>query len=241
MMTQYESVSNYAEIARMASEEKFVSDFTTQRFLQYGEYANFATVAESGTYPTVTTPGDIEETGSLIKKGGIEDITFEATRDPDGARLSVLPQRMGSAMGRTFREYLIDLITTTGQTMNDGVALYHSGSHSNTDTDALSLAAVIEMQQNMWDQTAAGSSKKLGEGNPLKFVLVPHGLVATAKRIIAPSAHYATNVPTRGRTPRSTPPISTAPGSSSGRALHMRATQTTGSASPIRALCRPSR
>jgi uncharacterized Zn finger protein (UPF0148 family) len=198
-MKEYHSASKWEELLAMASEAPYWDDFKTHRLIRFGEYANLSAVAEGTTYPTPTTPADVEETGTLsgTKRGLIETYTLESMLDPDGQKLSRFPILIGKALGRTVREDTIDTITTTNPTLNaDSVVLYHASTHSNlsSSTNALSAAGFAAMRQAMRKQTAAGSSKRLGmsENDPM-YVMLPIDLWDRAEGIIDPSpAFYQT-------------------------------------------------
>ena len=200
LMLQYTAESDYQSLLRLASKLSYFTDFKPHRSVRFGGYANFSAVAEGGTYPTMTTPTDNEEKVQLVKYGGIETLTWESTLDPDGAKLSSLFGAMGEAMGRTFREAILNRFTTDNPTLNsDSTALYDS-THNNTGTTAFSVNAIRLVVEAMMKQTQLSSSKRLGAKNLPKFLFGPIELQTLASRILTvpKMADFITSVSNAG-------------------------------------------
>jgi hypothetical protein len=189
-MRSYHSASDWEQLLELASATSMLSDFKVHRRIRRGEYLNPGVVAEGATYPTATSPTDVEELAQLQKRGYIEDVTLEALLDPDGQKLAFVPGDMGKAAGREVREDILDVITVDNPTMNaDGVTLYAAG-HNNTGTLSLTLANLAATRQAMRKQVAQDSAKRLGSVNDPAYLLVPIDLVELAERIANPSEQY---------------------------------------------------
>ena len=168
-----------------------VPNFRTQHFSVMGGYADLSTVAEQATYPTATSPGDDDVQFAVAKRGLIEDITMEMIVNDVVGAVQRIPTKMADAAARTLYKFVLNLVTTDNPTLDlDGTALYDSG-HSNTDTDALTLASLAELRAEMIEQTRYGTSDEiLGFDNAPKYLIVPAEIEMLARRIINPSGTY---------------------------------------------------
>ncbi len=165
-----------------------VGDFRTYHYARVGGYADLSSVAEGATYPTLTTPGDEEQTFSVAKYGGIDDWTMEAALNDVTNKVRQLPSKMAEAASRTLYKYVMDLFTTTNPTMGyDSVAFYDSA-HANTGTAALSITSMDAVTVAMRDQVPYGTSAEvMGGRNKPRFVIGPNELESLAERIFSPS------------------------------------------------------
>jgi len=157
-----------------------IQNFVKQERITMGGYANLATVAEGANYAAMTTPGDTGHGYTPAKYGGTEDITWEAMLRDDVGTVAGIPSRMALAAARTLYEYVFDKYTDSGaDTMDyDSVTLYHSTTHSNQATTALSSTQLIAVLKTMMKQTDQTNSKRLGIMP--KFLMVPIDLSNTA-------------------------------------------------------------
>ena len=192
MIKEYEASPEYDQWRKVVSNIENVPDFRTRHWARIGGYGDFSTVAEQGTYPTLTTPGDEEITYALAKYGGIDDVTMETLLGDRVNKVRMLPRAMAYAAMRTLFKFVFNLVTTDNPTMDyDSVALYNAA-HGNTGTTALSIAGLNTTQVAMRDQTAFGASQEiLGVRNKIKYLIVPNELEARANRIVNPSDAYA--------------------------------------------------
>ena len=175
---------------QLCSEIIDVPDFMTQHWVRIGGYADLSAVAESGTYPQLTTPGDEEVEFAISKRGGQDDLTFEAIINDKVGTIRRIPVSMGRAASRTLFKFVMNLITTDNPTMDYDAAALYTG-HGNAGTTALSLAGLNTTIIAMRDQTAYGESAEiLGARNYPKFLIVPNELEMRAKRIVDPSDSY---------------------------------------------------
>ncbi len=164
---------------RIVSDITPIMDFRTQHRPRMGGYGTLPTVAERGTYTQLTSPTDEEETFSISKKGGLEDLTIEMIANDDIRSLRNIPLKLGRAAAQTLYRGVFDIFTTNAN-MADGVAMFHAN-HSNLGSTALSNASMSVARQAMMDQTAYGdSSEVLGLANVPRFLLHPNELEETA-------------------------------------------------------------
>lgn len=196
------SNGDYNNWPAVVSEIQDVPDFQTQHWARVGGYADLAAVSESATYPLLTSPTDEAVSYAIAKKGGIDDITFEAITDDRFGAIRKIPQAMGRSAARTLYKFVMSLATDTNPTMSyDSVALYNSAHGSNTATTALSVAGVAAGVLVMRSQTAYNeSSEILGSLNKPKIMIVNNALEYRARRILNPSDTYAYGLNTTGNT-----------------------------------------
>lgn len=168
-----------------------VPDFRTQHFTLFGGYGDLTTVSEQQTYPTATSPTDEDVTWAVAKRGLLEDITMETIVNDKIGVVSKIPRRMAEAASRTLYKFVLNMVTTDNPTLEiDATALYDNA-HTNTDTDALTLANLAAARGVMIEKTAFGNTSEiLGEINAPKIIIVPAELEMLAKRIINPSGTY---------------------------------------------------
>lgn len=154
-----------------------LQNFVKQERIVKGGYANLATVAEGQNYESMTTPADQGHGYTPTKRGGTEDVTWEAWLRDDVGALDVGPA-MGMSAARTLYEFVFDLYKSGTVTMDyDSTALYDA-THSNTGTTALSSTELIAVYKAMMKQADISNSKRLMV-QP-KFLLVPIDLMNTA-------------------------------------------------------------
>lgn len=191
MIRSYEANPDYNLWRKIVSQLENVPDFRTRHWARIGGYGDFSTVAEQGTYPTLTSPGDEEITYALTKYGGIDDVSMETLLGDRVNKVRALPQAMAYAATRTLHKFVMNLATTTNPTMDyDSVALYNAA-HSNTGTTALSVSGLDAVNVAMRGQTAYGQSQDiLGSRNKPRYLIVPTALESLARRVLDPSDAY---------------------------------------------------
>lgn len=191
MIKSYTSSPDYNNWRKVTSDIESVPDFRTRHWTRVGGYGDLTSVAEKGTYPSLTSPGDEEISYAIGKYGGIEDISMEMILGDRLAQVRSAPQRMAYASLRTLYKFVMNLVTTTNPTMDyDSTALYAAG-HSNTGTTALTIAGLDAVTIAMRNQTAYGQSQEiLGSRNKPKILIVPNTLEGRALRITNPSDAY---------------------------------------------------
>lgn len=191
LLKEYKA-SNYGVWRRLCSDIVDVSDFRTQHWVRVGGYADLATVAETGTYPQLTSPGDEEIEFAIHKTGGLDDVTFEAIVNDRIGAIRRIPTNMARAAARTLYKFVMNLATTDNPTMDyDSTVLHIAAGHANLGTAALSLDGLNTSIIAMRDQTAySETSEILGARNYPKFLIVPNELEQRANRIVNPTGSY---------------------------------------------------
>lgn len=150
-----------------------VNDFRTQRRERMGGYGTLSTVSQANPYQALTTPADEEATYAITKKGGTEDLTIEAIANDDLGALRKIPQKLGRSAAQTLYRFVLELLNANATCTYDSVALYHSGSHGNTDTSsALTQTTLSVGRRKMIEQAAYGDTSDILGILP-KFLLVP--------------------------------------------------------------------
>jgi hypothetical protein len=165
-----------------------VGDFRTYHYARVGGYADLSSVAEGATYPTLTTPGDEEQTFTVTKYGGIDDWTMEAALNDVTNKVRQLPSKMAEAASRTLYKFVMDLFTTTNPTMGYDSVAFYDAAHGNTGTAALTITAMDAITVAMRDQVPFGTSAEvMGARNKPRYIIIPNELEGLAERIFSPS------------------------------------------------------
>ena len=181
-MQQQYSLPQLQDWRKVVSNFESVRDFRTQRRMILGGYGTLGTVAESNNYAALTSPGDVEETYAVAKRGGTERITLETLANDDVGVVRQIPIRMGRAAAETLYRAVFALFTANAN-MQDGNALFVAG-HSNTNTNALNPENLRLVVVAMMDQAAYGNASEiLGGANKPKVLLVPHELAHLAQTL----------------------------------------------------------
>lgn len=191
----------YEKWKEMVSDIENVPDFQQRHWIRIGGYDDLGTVAEQQTYPPLTSPVDEKVNYSISKRGGIDDVTFEAIVDDRVGAIRRIPASMGRSAARTLYKFVLDLMTQGNPTMDyDSVALYNAG-HNNLGNNIMTVSGVAAGVLAMRSQTVANESKEiLGERNKPAYVIVPATLEYRARRIFMPSDAYAYGLNTSGNT-----------------------------------------
>jgi hypothetical protein len=189
-MRAYREMSYSSMWAPLCSEIQDVPDFQNQHWVRTGGYGNLPIVAETDTYPMLVTPGDEEVVYAIQKRGGLDDVTFEAIVNDRIGQVRRMPINMGRSAARTLYTFVMNLIITNPTMAYDSTALFHAN-HGNLGNASLSLDGINSMFIGMRKQTAfAESAEVLGQRNVPRFLLVPPELEQLANRIFNPSAQY---------------------------------------------------
>ncbi|MCS7257291.1 MAG: hypothetical protein NZ562_11790, partial [Thermomicrobium sp.] len=150
-----------------------LTDFRTQRRLRIGGYGELPVVAEGANYPTLTTPPTQEATYAPQKRGGIEELTFEAIQNDDIGALRRIPRELGRAAARTlYRAVWIETIVNNATCSYDSKPLFHAD-HANLGTNTLDAAGLLATENAMRAQTFFGTTEIMGEVNQPKILVVP--------------------------------------------------------------------
>lgn len=178
-----------------------VPDFRDQKLVQVGEFASLPTVNEGAPYQALTSPGDVQETYGVDKRGGTEDYTFEMAKNDDLRALVTIPARLARIAAYTLYAAIFDGIIANPTMGQDSTALFHAD-HGNTGTTALSQAGLSTTRQKMRDQAAYGDSdRKLGLIQ--KYLLIPNELEELGNQLCT----SAVAVPSTAAGPSDTPNI----------------------------------
>lgn len=170
-----------------------VNDFRTQRRLKVGGYGILSTVAERGTYPSLTSPTDDEATYAAAKKGGTDDLTIEMIANDDVGAIRRIPTKLGRSAAQTIYRDVFGLLKNNLE--QDGSTTLASSARANYGTTALSTAGYQALRTLMRSLTKYGDSyEELGIANIPRILVVPNELEDTALRVknsdIAVSAIY---------------------------------------------------
>lgn len=163
-------------------------DFATLNdvtWITAGGLGDLPTVTEGAAYSELSSPTDIEETSSFIKKGGYVGITLETIDRDDVALIRAIPRKLGLAANRTLSAAIATLFTANsgvGPTLaQDSKALFHTD-HGNLGSTALASGSWDACVQAMYKQSEAGSSERLGV-RPASLI-VPIELEYTARQLM---------------------------------------------------------
>lgn len=191
MMKTYRANTAYAAWRQLCSDIENAPDFQTRHWTRVGGYGDLETVAETATYPMLVSPTDEEISYAVAKRGGLDDLTFEAIANDRVGAIRRIPTGMARSAIRTLFKFVMNMVTTNNANVDyDSAALYVAG-HSNTNTVALSLTGLQTVTTAMRQQTAYSESLEiLGERNRPKYLIVPTALEFVAQRLLSPSDAY---------------------------------------------------
>jgi hypothetical protein len=147
-------------------------------WVTFGGLPNLAVVPEGSAYTEFATVADARENDSFVKQGNYLGITEEMWRNDDLQRLQMVPRALATAAIRTRSANLANIFSQAsgvGPTLDsDSVVLFHTATHGNLATTALSMSAWKAVRLECYKQTELGSSKRLGCWP--RFLLVPGDL-----------------------------------------------------------------
>lgn len=152
------------------------SDFRTQERTRFGGYGDLSTVAESGSYPAMSSPSDESVSYAVAKRGGTETITLEMIVNDDVGAVNRIPKKLARAAKRTLLKFVMDFLRTNPNAY-DGKAIFHAD-HNNLLTAALSDTSWAAARLAMKKQTEPGSNEALGIAP--KYLFIPDDLEETA-------------------------------------------------------------
>lgn len=192
LIKAYRTNPVYNKWRAVVSDIENVPDFQQRHWTRLGGYGDLTTVPETATYPLMTSSTNEEVKYSVAKRGGLDDVTFEAIANDRVGSIRRIPIGMARAAARTLFKFVMNLITTSNPVMSyDSVALYNSAHGNGPDSNALSLTAIQTAIVKMRAQTAfSETSEILGERNKPKVFIVPAQLELVAQRLLNPSDAY---------------------------------------------------
>lgn len=176
---------DHTTIWRLAVDVVSLTDFRTQERVRVGGYGDVPIVLQGQPYLPMTTPGDEEATYAAAKRGGTEEVTWEAIKNDDVGAIRRVPTSLSRSAKRTVAKFVLDMVRTN-PTIYDGKALFHAD-HSNLGTSALASATYAAGRLAMLEQTELGSGERLGVGP--KTLFVPFDLEETAHNLFARSTN----------------------------------------------------
>lgn len=176
---------------KIVSDVTSVPDFRTQRRMRMGGYGTLPTVAERGTYQSLTSPGDEEVTYAATKRGGTDDLTLEMIANDDVGAIRRIPVKLGRAAAITLYRFAFDFINDNPTMDYDSTALFHAN-HNNLGSTALASAQLDTARQQMRSQSAFGASTEI-LGIVPKVLLVPNELEHLAWRLVTSPVLITTN------------------------------------------------
>jgi hypothetical protein len=135
----------------------------THKVIRVGELGTAPTVGEGQPYQYATRPTNDQETVSIVKKGFLHDVTWEAILRDDISVLARIPGDMARSFNWTVYDAILSLLqqnSGAGPTMNaDSTTLYHAN-HNNLHSLAFSAANLTTVRQDLAKQTDPDSGKR---------------------------------------------------------------------------------
>lgn len=188
MVKEYTMMKAREVWTKFTNEESF-NNLNTQTLSRIGGFGELSTVAEDGTYPSLTTPSEDNPTYTPIKKGGLFSLTEEMLINDNLRGIRQFPKEMARAAIYSLNKFVYDLITGADgsdtlntSTIYDGGVLYStSGQHGNLGVSALSSTSFQTGVSAMANQTQADSGNPIGIN--AKYLLTAMELRDTAWNI----------------------------------------------------------
>jgi 2'-5' RNA ligase len=168
-----------------------VTDFRQQRRERVGGYGLLPVVAEGAPYAPLASPTDEEAVYSIIKRGGLDDLTLEMIANDDLGAIRNVPRGLGLAAAITLYRFIWDILATNTVCTYDTVALFNVA-HNNTATAALSSTALSAARQRMRQQAAFGQATNILSLRP-RTLIVPSALEELAFQLVTSAVAITTN------------------------------------------------
>ena len=109
----------WRNIARVVN----VNDFRPQVRIRLGGYTNLPIVQEAQNYSNLSSPTEENIQYAVAKRGGTEELTWEAIMNDDVGAVRRIPQKLSFAAARTLFEFVMGFIFDN-LTIYDGQALF---------------------------------------------------------------------------------------------------------------------
>jgi hypothetical protein len=122
LLREYDSeveLQAWRNIARVVS----VNDFRPQVRIRLGGYANLPIVQEMQNYMPLSSPSEEQIQYQPAKRGGTEELSWEAIVNDDVGAIRRIPQKLAFAAARTLFEFVMSFLYDN-PTIYDGVALF---------------------------------------------------------------------------------------------------------------------
>ena len=174
---------------KLATSVVAIPDFKHQRRIRVGGYGTFSSVAEAGTYATITTPTDEEATYSVTKYGQLERLTLEAIANDDVGAIRRIPEQLARGAKHTLYENLFDVFRTNTTLTYEATSIVDDGHNSGSNSLAgnatndivLGDASLAQAKRLLVEVTEKNSLKRLGLRG--KLLLIPPELEPIAMRL----------------------------------------------------------
>jgi hypothetical protein len=112
-------LQSWRNIARVVN----VNDFRPQVRIRLGGYTNLPIVQEAQNYPNLSSPTEENIQYAVSKRGGTEELTWEAIMNDDVGAVRRIPQKLSFAAARTLFEFVMSFIFDN-LTIYDGQPLF---------------------------------------------------------------------------------------------------------------------
>ena len=172
MIKEYK-LPDLQEWRKVVSEIAPIKDFRTNRRMLVGGYGDLPEVTQGDNYNALSSPTDDENTYSVKKRGGTEDLTLETVANDDVGAVKRIPKKLGGEAARTLYKAIFDLFKLNTATCYDGKVIFHVD-HNNLGSTAMSDAGLTATKSAMMKQTSYGNAaEKLGMANVPKLLIGP--------------------------------------------------------------------
>ena len=166
-------------------------NFKAQQLTRIGYLADLDTVdPEAADYAEIAAPTEDHIGFTVVQKGNIITITRKMIINDDLRVIDLRLSRLARSAARTLAQVITTLMETNAA-IYDTVVWFHAVSHGNTNTTALSAAAVLAVRVAFRNFSEKDSLKKLNLGLDGAYLMVPTALAETALSIN--QQEYATN------------------------------------------------
>jgi len=157
-----------------------IADFKPQHRVRMGYLGDVAQVAEDAAYVDFTLPTDEQITYSAVTFGNTFPISRRTILNDDLNKIVAVPSRMGRAMTRTLKTFILNFFINNSTYAPDTTAWFTVG-HNNLGTAPLSIPELIGREIALRTQTEKDSGKPIDL--PLQWLMVPIHLNAIANQI----------------------------------------------------------
>lgn len=176
----------------IVSDIRPLKDMKTQYIERIGYYGELPTVDSGAPYTFATTPGEKESSYSPVKKGILEEWTWEQALNDDLGTLRKIPKRLALAAKVTLYKFVFSTLLNDNPTCTyDSVTLFHEN-HNNTSTNTLTSDNLTTAKIAMRRQYPLGTEDLRLATKP-KYILVPTTLEPVALQLVNSDYEVTTN------------------------------------------------
>lgn len=177
LLKEYMLDGHVALLRRIASQITPIRDFRSNQRMRFGGYGLLNSVAEAGTYPTLTSPSDDKQSFTITKYGGIEDLTLEMIANDDVGAVQRIPTKLRQAAAETIFQTIFNNFANNSN-IGDGSAIFRT---ANKTSSAFTKATMNAARKAMRQASPPNdTTKKIGSANLPKIWLGPADLEETA-------------------------------------------------------------